>query len=102
MGLKTAKRKGTRNEHRTEEHLKKLGMNVIRAAGSLGKWDLVAYDSTRVRYIQVKSNRKPPKKEWDALVADNVPDAICTKELWIWHDYNSNPEIISIPKKVTP
>lgn len=96
--MKTAKRKGTRNEHRTEEHLQKLGMTVIRAAGSLGMWDLVAYDASRCRFIQVKSNNKPAKKERELLEAQVVPPN-CTKELWIWHDYQKLPEIIPILTK---
>ena len=43
-----AKRKGTRNEHRSKVILEAAGYAVCRAAASLGVWDLIAVGSTGV------------------------------------------------------
>ena len=39
--LRNAKRKGTRNEHRSMRLLEAAGYSVTRAAALLGTWDLV-------------------------------------------------------------
>src|SRR5262245_1538557 len=39
--MKSAKRKGTRNEHRSRLLLEAAGYAVTRAAASLGAWDLI-------------------------------------------------------------
>jgi Holliday junction resolvase len=62
-----AKRKGTRNEHKSRRLLKTAGYAVTRAAGSLGAWDLVGIGPTEVVLLQVKSNRSPTPAEREAL-----------------------------------
>ena len=56
---------GARAEYKLKHELEKHGWHVIRAAGSHGKWDLVAVrkvgDRIDVALIQVK-RRRPPKK----------------------------------------
>jgi Holliday junction resolvase len=56
---------GARAEYRLKHELEKKGWHVIRAAGSHGKWDLVAVRKRNGRVdvllIQVK-RRQPPKK----------------------------------------
>ncbi len=54
-----AKRRGTRNEHRSRRLLEAAGYAVTRAAGSLGAWDLVGIGPIDVVLLQVKSNRAP-------------------------------------------
>ena len=43
-----AKRKGTRNEHRSRQLLEATGYAVKRAAGSMGAWDLIGIESIDV------------------------------------------------------
>ena len=56
---------GARAEYRLKHELEKKGWHVIRAAGSHGKWDLVAVRKRNGRVdvllIQIK-RRQPPKK----------------------------------------
>jgi Holliday junction resolvase len=56
---------GARAEYKLKHELEKKGWHVIRAAGSHGKWDLVAVRKRNGRVdvllIQVK-RRQPPKK----------------------------------------
>jgi len=51
-----AKRKGTRNEHRSMRLLEAAGYSVTRAAASLGDWDIIAIGPVDVILVQVKSN----------------------------------------------
>ncbi len=45
--------------------------------------------------IQIKSNGKPSSSEMDLLKAFHVPK-FCRKELWIFKDYQRNPEILEL------
>src|SRR5262245_57930602 len=48
-------RKGRRLEHRARKLLEDAGFSVVRAAGSKGPADLVAFDAIGFRLISVKS-----------------------------------------------
>jgi hypothetical protein len=50
--------KGRRAEHRARALLEASGFSVCRAAGSKGPADLVAWDTTSIRSISVKSGQK--------------------------------------------
>lgn len=63
----SAKRKGTRNEHRAIRILEAAGYHCTRAAGSLGAWDIVALGRQGVRLVQVKSNRNASPLEREQL-----------------------------------
>jgi Holliday junction resolvase len=91
-----AKRKGTRNEHRAIKLLESTGYYCTRAAGSLGMWDIVAVGKQGLRLIQCKTNRKPGLVEMEALMMFDAMPPGATKELWIYYDYQRNPEIIVI------
>ncbi|MCP4900197.1 MAG: hypothetical protein GY906_24765 [bacterium] len=63
-----AKAKGARSERKVRAQLEADGWHVVKSGGSLGLWDLVALHPTgKVRLVQVKTNRKPPKKEMKKL-----------------------------------
>jgi Holliday junction resolvase len=72
-----AKRKGTRNEHKSRRLLETAGYCVTRAAGSLGAWDLVGIGPTDVVLLQVKSNRPPAPAEREALKLFPCPTSRC-------------------------
>ncbi|HEY0876692.1 MAG TPA: hypothetical protein VGD94_24665 [Vicinamibacterales bacterium] len=50
--------KGRRAEHRARALLEAAGYCVIRAAGSKGPADLIAWDGASIRFISVKSGTK--------------------------------------------
>ena len=50
--------KGRRAEHRARALLESAGFAVCRAAGSKGLADLVAWDTTSIRFISVKCGTK--------------------------------------------
>lgn len=50
-----AAHKGRRAEHRARRLLEAAGFAVCRAAGSKGPADLIAWDTTSIRFISVKS-----------------------------------------------
>jgi Holliday junction resolvase len=50
--------KGRRAEHRARALLEAAGFAVCRAAGSKGPADLIAWDTTSIRFISVKSGTK--------------------------------------------
>lgn len=92
------KRKGARRELQAVRRLEEQGYLVTKAGGSLGAFDLVAMGLWGDRFIQVKSNRKPGKKEMDGLfdIATNYFHAKRSVELWIYMDGNTEPEIYNI------
>jgi Holliday junction resolvase len=86
------KAKGTRNEHRAKKILEAAGYDVFRSRGSLGIVDLVAVNSSSVRFIEVKTNRvrretKEQMREWK-----NVPK-YASKEIWKFVDGQKEPVI---------
>ncbi len=92
------KAKGSRNERRARDILKSLGYDlVIKAGGSLGIFDLLGlsceYD--HVILLQVKTNKRPGSAEMDILESFQCPK-FCRKELWVFRDYQRNPEIIDL------
>ena len=91
-----AKRKGSRNEHKTIALLEKQGFSCCRAAASLGAWDIIAVSPARVLLVQVKSNRRPGRAEMDRLRVFKAPMCCVAKQLWIWKDRVAVPVIIPI------
>ena len=87
-----AKRKGTRNEHKSRRLLETAGYAVTRAAGSLGAWDLVGIGPTDVVLLQVKSNRAPAPAEREALALFPCPPN-CKRLVHVWHDRQRWPEV---------
>lgn len=62
-----AKRKGTRNEHRSIKLLEASGYACTRAAASLGVFDIIGIGSTDVVLCQVKTNAWPGVEETEAI-----------------------------------
>lgn len=87
-----AKRKGSRNEHRSKRLLEASGYAVTRAAASFGAWDLVAVSATDVCLVQVKSNRPPSPAEREALALFPCP-ANCRRLIHVWVDQERLPRV---------
>ena len=67
-----AKAKGSRSERKIRDELLEIGWYVTKAGGSFGLWDLIAIfpggpARSRVRVVQVKTNRNPSKEETQKL-----------------------------------
>ena len=65
--------KGARLERELKAQLEKDGYTCVRAAGSHGMFDLVAWNERKVMLIQCKT-RKPSKKEMAELCHLPCPD----------------------------
>lgn len=92
------KSKGSRSERKAKALLEGMGYTlVVRSGASLGLFDLVALgiDKASVLLLQIKSNRKPGKFEMELLKSFQVPK-FCRKELWVFRDYERNPEIVEL------
>jgi Holliday junction resolvase len=77
---------GRRKEYELKKMLENQNFTVLRTAGSKGVFDLIAFDTDSIRFIQVKSSRrkkKTYKQEIERLKFVQLPDH-CTKELWIY------------------
>ena len=96
------KKKGNNREYKTIKFLEDNGFKCTRSAASLGIFDIIGVSPDSVMMIQVKSNRKPNKKEMDTL--NNFFDIRCPncnfkigkRYLYIWKDYQRKPEIIEL------
>lgn len=92
----SAKSKGSRNERRAIKVLEAAGYTCTKAGGSLGLFDIVAISKQGIRLVQVKTGRNAPPHEREAIAEfDNFPPG-STKELWIWFDYQRQPQITVI------
>lgn len=90
--LLNAKAKGSRRERAVRDIYLKRGYDVVKAAGSLGMFDLVTVfkynnfaltSDQATALIQVKSNRIPPLEV--QVIADHQTTA--RKEIWIKKDH---------------
>lgn len=87
-----AKRKGTRNEHRTMDLLESSGYAVTRAAASLGAWDVIGVGSTDMVLVQVKSNSWPGSVEMETLKDFKCPPN-CRRLVHRWRDRQRKPDV---------
>jgi hypothetical protein len=96
-----AKRKGTRNEHRSARLLEAAGYAVTRAAASLGAWDLVAIGSTDIVLVQVKTRDWPGTVESETLELSPVPPG-ARKLIHRWRDHQRLPDVKELPTHCRP
>lgn len=87
-----AKRKGTRNEHRTIKLLEAAGYACTRAAASLGVWDIIAIGPVDVVLVQVKTNAWPGSAEMETLTLFRAPPN-CRKLVHRWRDRQRMPDV---------
>ncbi len=90
--MMNAKRKGTRNEHRSRLLLEAAGYAVTRAAASLGVWDLIGVGSTDFVLVQVKTRDWPGSVEMETLQAFTVPPN-CRRLVHGWRDRQRVPDV---------
>ena len=65
--------RGRKAEWKSRDLLVKQGYTVVRAAGSKGAYDLVAWNTAETVLVQVKCDRWPTKPEVEALVRVPTP-----------------------------
>jgi hypothetical protein len=81
-GIMSTATKGRRAEHRVRDILEAAGYRVIRAAGSKGIADLVAWNSAHLRLVSVKSGTAYASEvEREALRLVPAPPGT-TREIW--------------------
>jgi hypothetical protein len=84
---------GVRAEYRARDWLRAVGFYVVRAAGSHGAFDLVAFNAHSIRLISTKrggATLSPTERA--ALLAIPVPPN-ATREYWRVRPRASAPEI---------
>lgn len=96
--MKSAARKGARNEWRTIRWLESQGYRCVRSAGSHGVWDVIALGADGVLLVQVKSNRWPSAKELALLHEFPVPTwwpegVSIRKVVHRWRDRQRVPDV---------
>jgi hypothetical protein len=89
---RAAKRKGTRNEHRSRAILEAAGYVVTRAAGSLGAWDLIGLGPQGAVVVQVKTRDWPGTVEGGAVRA-SCPWPYVTRVFHRWRDRQRRPDV---------
>lgn len=90
---KRNKSKGARNERRSRDYLYKIGAErVVKAGGSLGEFDLVAFFPGEVIAVQVKTNAWPNPAERAAMQSCLRMHYI-RKEMHRWNTGAREPEI---------
>ncbi len=87
-----AKRKGTRNEHRSMALLEAAGYRCTRSAASLGEWDIVGIGTTDVVLVQVRTRDWPGLLERAALTEYAVPPNV-RKLLHRWRHRARTPDL---------
>jgi hypothetical protein len=90
--IKNAKKKGTRNEHRSMQRDRDAGAICLRAGASLGVFDYIALYPDYVRLVQVKTNRWPGHDEMRAI-HEFPPLAYGKKVVERWDDYAREPKV---------
>ena len=79
--------KGGRIERRAKKMLEAKGYTVVKSGGSLGLFDLVAWNSTLICFIQVKSGRPPGPLERQRLKDATATIPKCgVVETWTFRD----------------
>lgn len=92
-------RRGYRAELAAKKELEAQGFTVLRAAGSKGPFDLVAFNKDVVRFIQVKRVRNGSGGLSKSLrELERVPVPPCArKEVWLWRDKEGFAEREAVP-----
>ncbi len=106
--VKTVTR-GYRAENRARNYLRKKGYYVIRSAGSMGIFDLVAFNDIEIRFIQVKKMKDIYYNRIEHRLSDffaddlkqikliTTPNISCiSKEFWVYTDKKREPIIMVI------
>jgi len=87
-----AKRKGTRNEHRSIRVLEASGYACTRAAASLGEWDVIGISPTDVVLVQCKTRDWPGSAEMERLRLFPAPAGV-RKLVHRWRHRQRTPDV---------
>lgn len=87
-----AKRKGTRNEHRSIRLLEAAGYACTRAAASLGAFDIIGIGSKDVILLQVKTRDWPGAVEMETIRDFHCPPN-CRRLIHRWRDRVRLPDV---------
>ncbi|MEZ8221354.1 holliday junction resolvase (hjc) [Candidatus Fervidibacteria bacterium JGI MDM2 JNZ-1-D12] len=68
----TLYQRGAKQEHRLKHILRSFGFEVVRAAGSHGKFDIWAFDGRRLLLIQLKKRKPPLNGSFGITIAPSV------------------------------
>lgn len=93
--MRNAKRKGSRNEHRTMRLLESLGYVCVCSATSLGPFDVIGIGASDIALVQVKSNRWPDEAELEELRLFRCPTN-ARKLVHRWRDRARLPDVKQI------
>jgi hypothetical protein len=86
------KAKGTAREHRSIALLETAGYTCMRAAGSLGVWDIIGIGSIDIVLCQVKSRDFPGSGEMEVL-REFICPANCRKLIHRWRNGQPLPDV---------
>lgn len=77
--------RGRDNEYRAQRDLTAEGYTTLRAAGSHGPADVIAWNADHIRFIQIKSydQRQTDYGNDIAKLADLITPPNASRELWI-------------------
>lgn len=90
--------RGRANEYKAMRILENAGYTCCRSAGSHGKFDIIAFNTTGLRLIQCKTNGNYTPLEIEALKEfKNLPPG-SSKELWVFWTGKSIPTIEKFQK----
>lgn len=87
-----AKAKGTRNEHRSMALLEAAGYRCMRAAASLGVFDIVGVSATDFVLVQVKTRDWPGSVEMETISLFPVPPN-ARKLVHRWRAHQRTPDV---------
>jgi hypothetical protein len=87
-----SKAKGTYNERKTINLFEKQGYKTIRAAGSKGDWDIIAWNHQHILFIQVKTRDWPGTEEMERLKQSPCPPA-GKKLIYRWITGRREPDV---------
>ena len=92
VGGTGAKRKGSRNEHRTIRLLEAAGYRCTRSAASLGDWDVIGIGPNDIVLVQVKTGRWPGSLEIRTLEEVRTPPNV-RKLVHRWRPRAQAPDV---------
>jgi hypothetical protein len=91
-----AKRKGTRNEHRSIAILEAAGYASCRSVASLGVWDIIGIGSTDIVLVHLKTRDWPGAVEMETLRLFPAPPSV-RKLVHRWRDRQRLPDVREVP-----
>lgn len=86
-----------KSEARTRAWLERNGFYAVRAAGSLGLFDLVGLRTDSLLLIQAKCNQGPRKDEYEKLRGFTNYPSSGKKLVFIWKAWQRDPIIKEVP-----